>query len=351
MRTLFILSLVILSGCDLFTNSKPKYEVYEVYGASSGPLHAPWIRGMGEGLYSGGYKTWLNTPGWNDQLTITERSLKVKSDGLIVHLPFGWDESGDFDFAGYTQSKKDPRLKNLVDIPSFISAWQEYLKATGYKKIWFYYGYVGAQPSIWNGLSDDHKKDLIKQNLEPLYALKEAVKSDGVTIGILVDVLSAFTDPTNPNWSIAYPMIKEMGLAVGGEPWPNKDMPELKNKNFTNVFLGASTWLFDPDFDTTSGQWNTWSAKQSNVVGPLMSWVWQDWANGASTETIETYTQKVIYSLKKYKSVAIYQQDPAGKSAADWKELAAADGKACLTQHNVTDCCETKKGVTTCAVQ
>lgn len=351
MKKLLALAILAISACNdsLNTIAPQRFTVDSWYAVSSGPNDLPFIRGMNPAHIEGGWKAFLNTPGWDDHRTITEREVYFKPDAAFFHLPFGRNNNEDFDFAGYTTSLKDPRLKRITDINEFSDAWYEYLKITGIKKLYFYYGYIGADHAVWDGLSFSKKQELVAQNLVPLVYLKKVVEPLNVQIGIIIDTLSQRSDLNDDNWAIAMTAIKSLGFLYGGEPWPNPLAPSLSDSKFMNVFLMGSTWLFDPDFDTTHGTWNTWSAKKDTVKGPLVPICYREWANNNYAETVEQFREKTIYSLKKHHHIAIPPPDDPSQTAESLKKLASQDGTQCITQHDIKSCCTSVGMALTCS--
>lgn len=358
MKKLLALAFLALSACnDSSTNTPPqRFNVLSWWSVSSGPnesVDPQFIRGMHPTLIAQGWTGFFNMPGWDDQKTLIEREVKFntnnKSDGVVFWLPFGHYPDEDFDFASYTDSLKDSRLSKVTDIGGFVHDFMNFLQVTKLKKVYFYYGYVGAHPATWNGLTPSDKKSLILKNLEPIKALKEKASAIGVKVGVIIDTLSQRNDPNDDNWTIAIPVIKSLGLMTGGEPWPSKPCLTLEDPNFLNVFLAQSTWLFDPDFDTTHGTWNTWSAPLKEVRPPLSAIEFRDWSNNGYTDTPAIFLDKMVYGLKKYHSIAFALPDDSSQTAESLKKLATQDGTNCITQQNIKSCCTSVGMTLTCS--
>jgi hypothetical protein len=317
------------------------YHVYTFYGWSSGPNEEPYIRGLSPNMIQNGWmKNLFEIPGWADQKTIAQREKDFGAEAIIVHLPFGRNITGDFDFAGFTKSKQDPRLSLITDVDSFVSAWTEFVKFTGIKKVLFYYGYVGADSSVWAGLPEEKTRALIMENVEPILQLQKSLSAHSAKTGIIIDVLGQFVSPDNANVAIALPYIKSLGLLYGGEPWLHPASPYLDDQSFYTVFILGSTWLFDPDFDTTGGQWNTWSAPLEKIKGPVLSIGLPAFDSNWNMEPLAQYKEKILYSLKKYGHVTYANTDeysiPTAKTLV---EMAKKDGTYCISQNNVKNCC------------
>lgn len=242
--------------------------------------------------------------GWSKTIEpMIEQDRIFAPEAVIVHLPFGKDPGRDYDFAAFTTAKKDPRLSKVTDIDEFTEAWVNYSQKTGIKKIYFYYGYVGADASLWNALKPYEFYNLIAENISPI----ASVKSRGVEAGIIIDNTSA-KNPANVNFTVAYPAIKESGLAIGGEAWPAKDNPYLADKDFIHVATEDNLWWMDPSLDPN----NHWAATLKEMKGPLIPIM-----RAPNWEAHEVTALRATERLKKYHWVAYENFTGFPKQAKD----------------------------------
>jgi hypothetical protein len=308
MRLLIVLCL-FLCACESLKTTPPVLKTYNVglfYGMSSGPDTLPYVRGLHPRLIE---------VGWTQAMSelITPESERFKPDSVMVHLPFGRPvPEADFDFAGFTSSQKDKRLQKVVDIKDFVNAWMEYVKRTGVRQLYFYYGYIGADHPVWDNLNRAGKEALVAQNILPIVQLNNALKTadNPKPCGIIIDTAGAkggFDD----NWSIGMAMIEKSGLRYGGEPWPFLMVPKLKDPNYISTTLEHSFTMFDPE--KNPGMVGI-TAFRKDIAGPIIPIVWR-----LANETDDQYIDRGRRMVKEYQNVAFLLESGMTVTSKDFR--------------------------------
>lgn len=294
MKTFLIIFSLFLASCESLKTTPPAPKEYNVglfYGLSSGPDTFPFIRGLHPRLIE---------VGWTQAMSelVTPESERFKPDSVMVHLPFGRPvPEADFDFAGFTSSQKDKRLAKVTDIKDFVNAWMEYVKRTGVKQLYFYYGYIGADPTVWNNLNRAGKEAIVAQNILPIVQLNNALKSPSnpKPCGIIIDTAGA-KGGLDDNWAIGMKMIEKEGLRYGGEPWPFLMVPKLKDPQYISTTLAHSFTMFNPELNPAMVGI---TAYRKDIAGPIIPIVWR-----LPNETNDQYVARGRAMVKEYQNVA-----------------------------------------------
>lgn len=264
----------------------PKFpQIIESIANSAGPAEKDdprFIKGMHPTLIESGWKYFYTVDTFQEK-TLFQRFKEFKPDAFLMWLPFGRTDGYDFDLADFQSTMNDPRLKNVANIPEFVSVMEALHHEIGDKPMYFYLGYVGGVSKYWSNLNGAEKLKQIEEALAPYAELQKRI---GKQVHIIIDTM-AIRCPGDINYEVLLPLLKKMGFGYGGEAWPMKCQIEAKTPNYQTVFTYPNLFM-DP-----SVQANDWAMLRMDMKGPIFPWI-NDWLPNEDEHMAATRAAKLI---------------------------------------------------------